>query len=316
MFIDQVPGFEWPETTPNNFVDKWVYDKLRQLQYTPAEICTDSEFLRRASLDVTGLLPSVERTREFLADSDPDKRTRLIDELLESEEYPKFWALKWGDLLRMTGKLVGDDGVYKYHRWVEQAFQENMPYDEFASSLLTASGSTLANPPANFYRTASDMNECVETISQVFLGARLQCAKCHNHPFERWTQDNYYGLAAFFNRVQRRDTSRPGEMFVYSSSTGEVTQPRTGRQMDPWLPQTGSIHTDEVDRRPRFASWLTAPDNPYFARIEANRIWSQLFARGSSIPSMTFAIRILPPMLRFSMHWPKSSLTAAMIANI
>ena len=181
----------------------------------------------------------------------------------------------------MTSKLVGDEGVYKYHRWVEQSLHENMPYDEFAKQLLTGAGSTLANPPANFYRTSTDMNECVETISQVFLGARLQCAKCHNHPFERWTQDNYYGLGAFFNRVQRRKTDRPGEMFVYTSFSGDVTQPRTGQVMAPWLPQVGSIESpNDTDRRTAFADWLVNPDNPYFARIEANRIWSQLFARG------------------------------------
>ena len=181
----------------------------------------------------------------------------------------------------MTGKSVGDEGVYKYNRWVEEAIRENMPYDEFAKALVTASGSTLSNPPANFYRTATDTNDCVETISQVFLGARLQCAKCHNHPFERWTQDNYYGLGAFFNRIQRKKTQRPGELFVYASTSGDVTQPRTGQLMKPWLPQVGSIDAaNENDRRTDFAAWLVSPENPYFARIEANRIWSQLFSRG------------------------------------
>jgi len=189
--------------------------------------------------------------------------------------------MKWGDLLRMTKKQVGDEGVFKYYRWVERALHANMPYDEFARALLTGSGSTLANPPANFYRTASDVNESVETISQVFLGARLQCAKCHNHPFERWTQDNYYGLAAFFNRVKRRQTSRPGEVFIYLDASGDVIQPRTGEVMSPWLPQQGTVHpADDSDRREIFADWLTSPDNLHFARIEANRIWSQLFARG------------------------------------
>ncbi|MEZ6133866.1 MAG: DUF1549 domain-containing protein [Pirellulaceae bacterium] len=281
MFVEQSADFHWAAPTANNYIDELVNAKLQQLQYVPAETCSDAEFLRRVSLDITGVLPSVDVTQAFLQDVQPDKRARLVDTLLESEEYPKFWALKWGDLLRMTSKLVGDDGVHKYHRWVEESLRDNMPYDEFAQQLLTGSGSTLSNPPANFYRTATDMNECVETISQVFLGARLQCAKCHNHPFERWTQDNYYGLGAFFNRVERRKTSRPGEMFVYTAATGDVTQPRTGKLMAPWLPQKGSIDpAGEADRREAFAQWLIAPDNPYFARIEANRIWSQLFARG------------------------------------
>jgi Protein of unknown function (DUF1549)/Protein of unknown function (DUF1553) len=281
MFIENQDRFEWNSPPPNNYVDTLVYAKLQQLQYLPAETCSDDEFLRRVSLDLLGSLPTIEETKAFLADTASDKRERLIDSMLQRKEYAKFWALKWGDLLKMTSKLVGDEGVYKYHRWVEQSLHENMRYDEFAKQLLTGTGSTLANPPANFYRTSTDMNECVETISQVFLGARLQCAKCHNHPFERWTQDNYYGLGAFFNRVQRRKTERPGEMFVYVSFTGDVTQPRTGQVMAPWLPQSGSIESgNDVDRRTEFANWLVNPGNPYFARIEANRIWSQLFSRG------------------------------------
>ncbi len=281
MFIQRIPDFVWNEPVEQNYVDQLVNAKLKQLQFVPAETCTDAEFLRRVHLDLVGILPTLERTREFLADESADKRSRLIDELLERDEFAKFWALKWGDLLKMTNKGIGNDGIYKYHRWVEEAFRTNLPYDEFARQLLTTSGSTLANPPANFYRTATDMNECVENVSQVFLGARLQCAKCHNHPFERWTQDNYYGLGAFFNRVQRRTTQRPGEMFVYTSHSGEVTQPRTGETMKPWVPVAGSLDLeDDVDRRDAFAQWLIDPDNPYFAKMEANRIWAQLFSRG------------------------------------
>ncbi|WP_165698748.1 DUF1549 domain-containing protein [Bremerella volcania] len=281
MFVENQPGFQWAAPSPANYIDQLVNEKLRQLQYLPAETCTDAEFIRRVHLDLIGVLPTVEETSTFLSDASLDKRSKLIDALLDRDEYAKFWALKWGDLLKMTSKEVGDDGVYKYHRWVEDTLRTNMPYDEFATALLTGSGSTLANPPANFYRTAADMNQCVETISQVFLGARLQCAKCHNHPFERWTQDNYYGLGAFFNRVQHRNTDRPGEMFIYTSLSGEVTQPRTGEVMAPWLPQVGTIErASDSDQRIAFAEWLVNAENPYFARIEANRIWSHLFARG------------------------------------
>ena len=281
MFVDDVPGFQWNETAPGNYIDTLVNTKLKLLQYSPAPTCSDSVFLRRAYMDVIGILPTVDETNVFLADTSPDKRAKRIDQLLQRDEYPKFWALKWGDLLRMTSKLVGADGVYKYHRWVEAAIRSNMPYDAFARELLSASGSTLSNPAANFYRTSADMNECVETVSQVFLGARLQCAKCHNHPFERWTQDNYYGLGAFFNRLQRKNSPRPGEMFVWTASFGEVTQPRTGEVMKPWLPLKGSIETKpDEDRRPAFVAWLVDAKNPYFAKIEANRIWSQMFARG------------------------------------
>ncbi len=281
MFVENQADFQWNSPPENNYVDTLVDQKLQQLQYMPADRCNESEFLRRVSLDVIGVLPTIEETTAFLADSSADKRARLIDALLERPEYSKFWALKWGDLLKLTGKLVGDEGVHKYYRWLEASLRDNQPYDQFARELLTGTGSTLANPPANFYRTATDMNESVETISQVFLGARLQCAKCHNHPFERWTQDNYYGLGAFFNRVERRKTQRPGELFIYFAAKGEVTQPRTGKVMQPWLPRQGSIDgAGDSDRRIAFADWLVAPDNPFFARIEANRLWSHLFARG------------------------------------
>lgn len=281
MFVDEVPGFQWQEQPIHNYIDPLVDQKLKQLQIVPSPLCTDSEFIRRVYLDVIGVLPTVDEVNAFLADTTADKRSQCIKRLLARPEYAKFWALKWGDLLKLTSKNVGEDGVYKYHRWVEKSVEENMPYDEFARQLLTGSGSTLTNPPANFYRTATDMNECVETISQVFLGARLQCAKCHNHPFERWTQDNYYGMGAFFQRVQRKKTQRPGEVFVWTASAGEVTQPRTGEISKPWLPVDGNVSVSEdADRRAAFAQWLTKPTNPYFARIEANRIWSQLFARG------------------------------------
>ena len=281
MFIEDDADYRWASEPPLNYIDGLVDAKLKQLQYSPSPVCSDSEFIRRVYLDLLGVLPSVSETRLFLNDATDDKRGKLIDELLERGEYAKFWALKWGDLLKMTKKDVGDAGVFKYHRWVEEALRSNLPYDQFVRELLGAKGSTLANPPANFYRTAKDMNECVETVSQVFMGARMQCAKCHNHPFERWTQDNYYGLGAFFNRVQRRSTQRPDEMFIWTSDTGEVSNPRTGNQMKPWLPEQGELELGELDdRRDALVQWLVQPDNPFFARIEVNRIWSQFFSRG------------------------------------
>ena len=287
--MQDIEGFKWTNPGVNNYVDELVHAKLKQLQYLPSDVCSDEEFVRRVYLDAIGLLPTVDQANEFLQSKAGDKRDKLIDTLLERPEFAKFWALKWGDVLRMTSKQVGGDGVHKYHRWVERAIASNMPYDEFARHLLTASGSTLTNPPANFYRTAGDTNDCVETISQVFLGARLQCAKCHNHPFERWTQDNYYGMAAFFNRVQRKKSPRADELFVWVNHTGEVTQPRTGQKMTPWLPRDGDVENAEVDDRRRlFAEWLTRPDNPFFGRIEVNRIWAHLLGRGIVDPPDDF----------------------------
>lgn len=281
LFVEEDANFVWQERPAHNFIDTLIDAKLRQMQIQPSAVCSDEVFLRRVHLDVIGILPSVDESVAFLSDPSPDKRQRLIDALLERPEHAKYWTLKWGDLLRLTSKSVGNDGVYKYHRWVEDAIRDNMPYDVFVKQLIASSGSTFTNPPANFYRTAADANDCVETISQVFLGARLQCAKCHNHPFERWTQDNYYGLASFFQRVQRKKTERPGEIFVWSQSSGEVVQPRTGRTMQPWVPGAGEISLDAAaDRREAFVAWLSDSNNPYLARVEANRIWSHLFARG------------------------------------
>ena len=281
LFVEEDASFVWQEFPVQNFIDTLVDAKLQQMQIQPSPICSDEVFLRRVYLDVIGILPSVDESVAFLSDPSPDKRQRLIDTLLERPEHAKYWALKWGDLLRLTSKSVGNDGVYKYHRWLEDAIRDNMPYDAFVKQLIASSGSTFTNPPANFYRTAADANDCVETISQVFLGARLQCAKCHNHPFERWTQDNYYGLAAFFQRVQRKKTERPGEVFVWTQSSGEVVQPRTGRTMKPWVPGAGDMALDaSADRREAFVAWLSDSTNPFLARVEANRIWSHLFARG------------------------------------
>jgi hypothetical protein len=280
MFIEDVPGFAWKAPPEVNVIDRLVNEKLRDLRYLPAEPCTDAEFLRRASLDITGALPQVRETEAFLADTSADKRATLIDQLLNRDEYARFWSLKWGDLLRVTKKHAGEEGVHKYHRWIEDSFRRNEPHDAFARQLLLGSGSTLANPPANFYRTVTTTEETVETVSQVFLGVRLQCAKCHNHPFDHWTQDNYYGMAAFFDRVKTRKTEQPGETIVYSADSGETKQPRTGKAMSPWLP-TGTVDADAADdRRAAFTDWLVSPGNPYFARVEANRIWSQFFARG------------------------------------
>jgi hypothetical protein len=281
LFVEEAAAVAWQPPPENNRIDTLVNAKLRELGYPPSPACTDAEFVRRVHLDVIGLLPTVDETRAFLADAAADKRARLVERLLDRDEHARAWALKWGDLLRMTRKLAGDDGVHKYHRWLEESFRTNKPHDAFTRELLLGSGSTFENPPAAFYRTTADMNETVETVAQLFLGVRLQCAKCHNHPFDRWSQDDYYGLGAFFDRVRKRNTQLPGESFIFVASAGETTQPRTGKRVQPWLPRLGVVDIPaEADRREAFVDWLLAPGNPFFAHVEANRIWSQLFARG------------------------------------
>jgi hypothetical protein len=266
MFLKEVPGFAWNDPPAQNYVDELAFKKLRQMQILPSGLCDDEEFVRRVYLDVIGLLPTAEETQAFLSDPSPDKRGKLIDALLERPEYAEFWGLKWGDLLRVNSKKVSAAGVHKFRRWIVQSIRENKPYNEFVGELLLAQGSTLANPPANYYRTAGDTNDCSETTAQVFLGIRIQCAKCHNHPFERWTQDNYYGIGAFFNRVQRKKTANADDLVVFVGRSGEVTQPRTGRQMKPWLPLAGDLDLSaDADRRAAFVEWLSRPENPLFA---------------------------------------------------
>ena len=280
-FTRDVEGFQWSNPPQRNYVDRHVDDKLQQLQFAPAPLCDDGTFVRRVYLDVIGILPTLQETEAFLQDDRPDKRAQLINTLLNRPEHAKFWALKWGDLLRLSVKQIGAPSVHKYHRWIEGALGRNMPYDQFASSLLTASGSTMINPPANFYRTSANRDDAVETSAQIFLGTRIQCAKCHNHPFERWTQDNYYGMASFFNRVERKRTGKGDETVILSGTAGEVTHPLNGKTMKPWAPAAGELPVEATaDRRAAFAQWLTGPSNPFFARVEVNRLWAHVMGRG------------------------------------
>jgi hypothetical protein len=280
-FVKDIPGYAWRDVRRHNYIDELVDAKLEQLKYVPSELCSDAEFVRRLNLDVLGVLPEAAEVEAFLADTSSDKRAKRIDEVLRRQEYARFWALRWGDLLRLNTKAVSTDGVYKYYEWLVRAFEQDMPYDRFAAELLLAQGSTFTHPPANFFRTAADTNDCAETTAQVFFGVRIQCAKCHNHPFERWTQDNYYGLGAFFNRVQRKPSERKDELVVWVARGGEVTQPRTGKQMKPWLPLAGDVADDAAsDRRAALVKWLTKAENPFFAKVEVNRIWAHLMGRG------------------------------------
>lgn len=279
--VQDVDGFKWPDPPANNYIDNLVYEKLRQLQYEPSALCSDNEFVRRVYLDVIGLLPTISEQEAFLADQQPDRRQRLIDNLLDRPEHARLWALKWGDLLRLQKSRLKEEGVYKFYQWLVEAFEKNQRLDQFAMELLTAQGSTYEHPAANYYRACADPIEAAETTAQVFLGSRIQCAKCHNHPFENWTQDNFYGLTAFFNRVNRKPGLRAEEEIIYVGRHGDVRQPRTGQIMAPWLPG-GSVLDDAkiLDRRRAFADWLTSPTNPFFARVAVNRIWAMVMGQG------------------------------------
>ena len=292
-------GYEWAEVPEFNFIDKHINAKLRRMKILPSEVCTDAEFLRRVFLDVTGLPPKSARVRAFLADSTPnqEKRERLVDELLGSKDYVSNWANKWADLLQCNSESLGQKGVWVYRNWINQAIANNVPYDKLVRSLLTAEGSGYQNPAVNYLRVLREPGKITEDVSQTFLGVRFNCNKCHDHPFERWTQSQYYEFGAYFAQVAikrgflgkeviRNNTgdSTPvtGEEIVYRNyAGGEVKHPKTDMVVAPKVP-FGSAHetTAEGDRREAFVDWLTSKENPFFARAMANRIWSYYFGRG------------------------------------
>ncbi len=290
-FLPERTGFAWAAPPENNEVDRLVFDRLRKLQVNPSPPADDATFLRRAYLDAIGILPTADEARTFLANPDPDKRDKLVDELLARPEFADHWALKWADLLRNEEKTMGAKGVWAFQRWLRDQIDADRPLDEFARDLLASKGSTWRNPPASFYRTNRDPETAAEAVGQIFLGVRLQCAKCHNHPFDVWTQDDYYGLSAYFANVRRKAINNVrrdgfdkheinGDVLVYLDGEPQNVQPRTGTMMAPKPP--GGPRPDlagDPDALDDLAEWLTR-ENPQFARVMANRVWFHLIGRG------------------------------------
>jgi hypothetical protein len=267
----------------NHVVDATAAAKWRELGLVPSPLCSDAEFLRRAMLDTIGTTPTPDHVEDFLADRDPDKRVKLIDRLLERPEYVDFWTLKWGDLLRVDSDKLGAQGMLAFNLWLRESFGANRPVDQMVEELVTAQGSLFRNGPANFFRVARTPDDLAETTAQVFMGVRLQCAKCHHHPFEAYGQDDYYGLAAYFARVKTKRSEDFGlfgnEQVVYVAKAGEVYQPRTGQRMIP-RPLGDPPADDPVDRRRALARWLTVQNPKWLARNVANRYWGYLMGRG------------------------------------
>ncbi len=297
-FVQDIPQFVWNNPPENNFVDRLVNQKLRQLQYLPSDECDDGTFFRRLSLDVRGLLPTVAETEEFLADRGANKRSAWIDRFLESPEHARFWGLRLSDLLRINRQKLSEERAGAYSRWVFDSFANNQPYNEFVRELLTSGGNTDEHPAANFFRVTGDTNTVTETVAQLFLGSRVLCAQCHNHPYESWTQDNYYQIGAAFHELDRKaikvdgmeevangkrkkkksNDSRDAEMVIAVTAGRSLANPRTGVVQKPW--PTDVERGKDEDKRRAFAEWLTAAGNPYFARVEVNRIWAHLLGRG------------------------------------
>ena len=291
-FVPARPGFVWHDVPEANYIDRHVFAKLKTLRVQPSDLCGDTVFLRRAHLDATGTLLTVDEVRQFLADPRPDKRARLIDALLRRPEFADYWALKWADLLRVEEKALDHKGVQVFQHWIRQSIAEGKPLNEFAREVIAGRGSTYTEPAANFYRSLRDPHSRAESVAQVFLGVRMQCAKCHNHPFEQWTQTDYHSLAAFFARVQYRivENNRKdrldkhefdGEQIVYLDREGEVTHPRTHEQLRPlFLGAATPTFAADADRLRFLADWVARPDNSFFARAQMNRVWYHLLGRG------------------------------------
>lgn len=284
-----VPDAEYAKLPRKNFIDGHIWAKIQRLGVTASEPAADHTFLRRAHLDVIGRLPTVEEARAFLDDRDPNKREKLIDALLARPEYADFWANKWADLIRPNPYRAGIKAVYNLDAWLRESFRENKPYDRFVYELVTATGSTFRDGPTVMHRDRRDPEEITTMVSQLFLGVRLDCAKCHHHPFEIWSQDDFYSFAAFFSRVGHRGQgiSAPisgGEEIIYLSEKpfrGDVKHPVTGKAMVP-KPLLGKEQVIDTTQDPRrvLASWMIAPENPFFAKVMANRVWADLMGRG------------------------------------
>lgn len=291
-------GFEWQPRPVHNFIDELVDAKLKKVKVQPSELADDAEFIRRVYIDLTGLPPSSDEVRQFLADTRETriKRDELIDKLVGNEAFVEHWTNKWADLLQVNRKFLGESGAKAFRDWIRKAVAENKPYDQFAYEILIASGSNLENPPAAYYKILRTADEVMENTTQLFLAVRFNCNKCHDHPFERWTQDQYYNLAAYFTQVSRTEdpkykgqkiggtnveAPKPLVEVIQDTTSGEIKHDRTGEVAKPRFPYAINAELPtSTHRRVQVAKWITSPNNPYFARSYVNRLWGYLLGIG------------------------------------
>jgi hypothetical protein len=278
---DSIDAKIFTSADKNNFIDDLVLKKWTDLRIPPSPLCGDGEFLRRAYLDAAGILPTPEEREKYLTDRTPDKRARLIDALLERPEFVDYWAYKWSDLLLITTRRLPQPGVWSFYQFVRQSVADNKPWDRFARDILTANGSSLDNGAANYFVLHKDISELTESTSVTFMGMSITCCRCHNHPLEKWTQDQYWSMANLFSRIALKNGERNSEVIVQALPSGDVPHLRRGVPMPP-TPLDGKPLSleDSADRRAYFVDWLTSADNPYFAKALVNRVWRNFMGRG------------------------------------
>jgi hypothetical protein len=269
----------YPPIAEHNLVDGPVYRRLKQLNIIPAEVCTDAEFLRRVQIDLIGTLPTAEEARRFLNDARPNKREQLIDELLKRPEFATYWALKWADLLRVDRQALGHKAAYDEYRWIRTALAANMPLDQFARAVVTAEGPLSENPQGYLFKAVPQPGPAASAVSQVFLGVRIECAQCHHHPYDRWSQTDYFGMTAYFTQLQNK--KGPFGEILTATGDPQTKHPRTGDIITAHpLGQPMPEKNIAGDRRVELAAWMTSPENPFFARNLANRVWAHMLGRG------------------------------------
>jgi hypothetical protein len=301
-FTQARPDFQWDHPPAVNELDEFVFAKLKRLRINPSPLSDDTTFVRRAYLDAIGRAPSVSEARGFIQNGDPRKRTKLIDQLLSRAEFADFWALKWADVLRTEEKVLDTKGVQVFHGWIRENIAAARPWDQFVRELVTGTGKTFEQPAANYYRANRDATTRGETTARLFLGTRLQCAKCHNHPFDQWTQEDYYQWSSIFSQLdyelgenKRSDkldqNEFAGDQVVLVAKQDEVRNPTTGKVSQPKFLGGRELQGDDTkDRLAAVANWLTSRDNPLFARSQANFIWSHLMGQGLVDPIDDFRL--------------------------
>jgi len=274
-------AFTFPQVEERNYVDTLIDDKLKKLRVAPSGLCTDEEFLRRVSLDITGTLPSVDAHNRFLADPDPAKRAKLIDALLARPEFADIWVMKWAELLQIRSSTdVSYKSALVYYNWLRDQILQNVPVNELVRQLVSSTGGTFENPAAGFYQFEPDPLKLAEDTAQAFLGVQIKCAQCHNHPFDRWTMNDYRGFVAFFTQIARKKGEDPRETIVYDRHEGDSRNPITNQVVLPKFLGGAQPDASTVDRRKLLADWMADPNNPWFASHFANIVWAQFFGRG------------------------------------